>query len=197
MSMYRFPSFTLEQGLVVNLAVETGGRAYTATPGGEKEVETARLLLSYIVTESATETAVLAWELPVNVHLTWQERGALAELTFSEEWSLAPGEYTLELIVLDDLSKRAAHLQCDLQLKVPSTGVLFSDVVLGSRLEKASGQAGLLAAGEATVIPSADRVFGAESRLIFHFRVCSGTRKFRYQSCWREPAKTAVCRLRR
>ncbi|GAB4220099.1 MAG: hypothetical protein Kow001_00440 [Acidobacteriota bacterium] len=173
MRVYRFPSFALEQGLVVNLAVETGGLVYTTAPAEKKEVETAHLLLSYLVTDSATGTVVLAWELPVNVHLTRQERETLAELTFSEEWSLAPGEYTLEVIVLDDLSKRAAYLQRDLQLRMPSTRILISDVVLGSSLEKASGQAGLLDAGEATVIPSADRVFGAESRLIFHFRVCS------------------------
>lgn len=104
-----------------------------------------------------------------------QYRAILANnIFFRQDMALAPGDYTIELVVRDRLTGKVAAKRE--RLLVPEAAAEFnaSGVVLSRHVEPAGGAAGdgdLFREGDARVRPSPSREFNAADNLIIFFKL--------------------------
>ncbi len=163
---YLFPSRSLLQGLLVSFRIPAAQLAYAppaptgaADGGSQTGIQTAKVELVFLVMDPETGTVVQSAGFPLNIHLTAEERNTLPHLTFSEEFRLVPGHYTVALLLADSLAGRARQFERTIRVPPPTGTVLVSDVVLGETVLKAEGGETLLTADGATVVPAPARTF--------------------------------------
>jgi VWFA-related protein len=171
-----FPSASLEQRILIIFELETDGLHFVVGSFAEgKSVHSAKLLLVLSIFNEATNRAETAFALPLQLHLTEDDRRELSQLTFFEELSSFPGRRRVIALVYDEHSEKAAYFETKIDIPRIQGQSLASQIVLGKGVRPASERDALLTVDGATLLPIVSHVFHPDDRLIFLLEVCPGS----------------------
>jgi VWFA-related protein len=171
---FLFPALPFANNVAVVIEAPVDSLKFRASPATERAPWQAQLTLDAFLQEASTEVVVWARRVPLDLHLTDEERRILDPLTIGDEFAVPPGEYRLTLLVDDVVGGRSWRHEVNLHVPSPQLRVGLSDLILGKRVEKTGQEQTLLAADSATVVPTLSPDFGSQDRLIYYFRICSG-----------------------
>lgn len=170
--VFLFPALPFSNNVAVVIEAPVEALAFREAPRTGGAPWQAQLTLDAFLQEASTEVVIWARRVPLNLHLTEEERQILGMVTLGDEFAVPPGEYHLTLMVDDVLGGRSWRCEASLDVPSPQIPVRLSDLVLGKRVEKTGGGQSLLSADGVTVVPTLSPEFGREDRLIYYFRIC-------------------------
>lgn len=171
-NVFVFPTVSLSNNIafVVETPVEALEWRPSPIAGGDTWV--AQLTLDSFLQDISSEAVVWARRIPLNIHLTREEREILHVVTFGDELAVLPGKWQLTVLLDDVLGGACWKHQTVIQVPSLRGPVQASDLVVGKRLEPAPGRSGLLTIDGATLVPAVEREFHPQDRLFYYLRIC-------------------------
>jgi len=138
-----------------------------------------QLTLDFFLENPFSGDVIAARRVPLNLHLSQEDRETLGWLTLAEELAVFPGEWHLVVLLHDVLGGRAWRQQLAIEVPSPQSPVQVCDLVIGKRVEEGGAQSGLLTLDGGTLVPAVLREFHRQDRLIYYLRVCSSPDQLR------------------
>lgn len=160
------------QQVLVNLEVLTSGLQFSHQEFEKGRIHQTELEVIGIIRD-VEGNAVMRFGTPMTYRFTDEEFALLQQggLSFNNKLDLAPGIYSVQVLVRDQLSGKAALVEQALRVAEAAGELSLSSIVLAKDVQKAAPGLEFLTVGESTVLPTAVRKFRNGENLIYYLEV--------------------------